>query len=448
MIVALHRGLKQELIELLNSTIEKDNPEWDAFAQKGIHMIHLNINSLLPKISELRLIANKTNASVIGISETKLDHTIFDGEISIKGYNLIRKDRSRHGGGVACYIKQSLSFNHKPDFCNDTESIFLELFLPKTKPILIGILYRPPNQSNFIDCLVKHFASTDFAISREIFLLGDFNFNLLYNDILISPKKYYKKFEKDTYLSTNTKAYLELCCQNNFDQKITSPTRKTQQQETLIDHILTNCSEKVTQAGVIELGLSDHDLIYCTRKIVRKKYFEHNTVSLRSLKHYSPDLILGTLRAKQFPNYTNFDCVDDAYKHFSEIILKVIDSVAPLKEVRIPNSTQPWVDNTILEKIRLRNRLDKKFKKSKLEVDRLNRNHVRSQLQKLIRTRKREYVTEKLTENINKPRDLWKNIKSLGLPSKSASESKVSLKNDNGGISFSPKEVANKLKSF
>ena len=130
----------------------------------------------------------------------------------------------------------------------------------------------------------------------------------------------------------------------------------------MIDHILTNCSEKVTQVGVIELGLSDHDLIYCTRKIVRKKYFEHNTVSLRSLKHYSPDLILGTLRAKQFPNYTNFNCVDDAYKHFSEIILKVIDSVAPLKEVRIPNSTQPWVDNTILEKTRLRNRLDKNFK--------------------------------------------------------------------------------------
>ena len=96
----------------------------------------------------------------------------------------------------------------------------------------------------------------------------------------------------------------------------------------------------------------------------------------------------------------------------------------------------------------MRNRLNKKFNKSKLEVDRLNRNHVRSQLQKLIRTRKREYVTEKLTENINKPKDLWKNIKSLGLPSKSASESKISLKNDNGGISFSPKEVANKFKSF
>ena len=47
---------------------------------------------------------------------------------------------------------------------------------------------------------------------------------------------------------------------------------------------------------------------------------------------------------------------------------------------------------------------------------------------KNFRARKREYVTEKITENIKNPRDLWKNIKSLGLPSKSATESKISLK--------------------
>ena len=58
---------------------------------------------------------------------------------------------------------------------------------------------------------------------------------------------------------------------------------------------------------------------------------------LRSLKH-SSDLLLGTLRVKQFPNYTNFDCVDDEQKHFSEVLLKVIDSVPPIKEVRIQST--------------------------------------------------------------------------------------------------------------
>ena len=73
-----------------------------------MHFTHLNINSVLPKIDELRLIASETNCAVISISETKLDETVQDEEISVQGYNLIQKDRCRNGGGVACYIKNDI----------------------------------------------------------------------------------------------------------------------------------------------------------------------------------------------------------------------------------------------------------------------------------------------------------------------------------------------------
>ena len=66
----------------------------------GLHLIHLNINMVLPKIDELREIAKKTRATVIGLTETKLDATILDSEVNIEGYELIRSDRNRHGGGV------------------------------------------------------------------------------------------------------------------------------------------------------------------------------------------------------------------------------------------------------------------------------------------------------------------------------------------------------------
>ncbi len=35
---------------------------------------------------------------------------ISDQELDTNGYNLIRKDRNRHGGGVALYIKPNLSY--------------------------------------------------------------------------------------------------------------------------------------------------------------------------------------------------------------------------------------------------------------------------------------------------------------------------------------------------
>ena len=46
-----------------------------------------------------------TNAAIVGIGETKLDKTILPSEIDIEGYDLLRLDRSRRGGGVACYVK-------------------------------------------------------------------------------------------------------------------------------------------------------------------------------------------------------------------------------------------------------------------------------------------------------------------------------------------------------
>ena len=63
---------------------------WKVFNKRGLHFIHLNINSVLSKIDELRIIANKSKASVIGITESKLDKTVLDGEINIDGYELVR----------------------------------------------------------------------------------------------------------------------------------------------------------------------------------------------------------------------------------------------------------------------------------------------------------------------------------------------------------------------
>ena len=55
--------------------------EWNVFRSKGIHLIHLNVNSLFPKIDEIRYIAERTKAAVTGITESKLDESIFQSEI-------------------------------------------------------------------------------------------------------------------------------------------------------------------------------------------------------------------------------------------------------------------------------------------------------------------------------------------------------------------------------
>ena len=67
----------------------------------------------MPKIDEVRYIANITNASIIGISETKLDETNLASELQVDSYDLVSLDRSRRGGGVACYINISVAYSYK-----------------------------------------------------------------------------------------------------------------------------------------------------------------------------------------------------------------------------------------------------------------------------------------------------------------------------------------------
>ena len=93
-----------------------DHNEWYIFKHRGLHFLHLNINSLLPKIDELRHIARLTNAAVIGIPESKLDDSVPTSEIQIDEYDLLRCGKNTQGGGVACCIRNDLSYNLKPYF--------------------------------------------------------------------------------------------------------------------------------------------------------------------------------------------------------------------------------------------------------------------------------------------------------------------------------------------
>ena len=64
--------------------------KWNIFKSRGLHFIYLDINSLLPKVEEFRIIANSTNAAIIGISESKLDEFVLEPEIQIDNYKILR----------------------------------------------------------------------------------------------------------------------------------------------------------------------------------------------------------------------------------------------------------------------------------------------------------------------------------------------------------------------
>ena len=248
-------------IDTINQSVNED--EWLPFKKRGLHFIHININSLLHKIDEIREIARKSMPTIIGITESKIDKSVLDEEIKIEGYEILRADRNSFGGGVVCYIKDGTAYDRISDFSDEIENVFLNIFLPKSKPILIGIIYKPPDQTDFVNKFSTAIDNTKNFNTNETYILGDLNFDLL-------------KKEETCYI----KKYKEFCQMYGLKQIINQPTRITENSTTLLDHILTNSKDRISQHGIINTGLSDHQLIYCTRKITREKFYEHRDIKI------------------------------------------------------------------------------------------------------------------------------------------------------------------------
>ena len=96
--------------------------------------------------------------------------------------------------------------------------------------------------------------------NREVYFLGDLNFNLL------NKSKYILDTKSANERVPWANKYSHFCYMHNLKQLIRSPTRVAKSCSTLLDNILTNSNEMVSQSGVLDIGLSDHQLVFCTRK--------------------------------------------------------------------------------------------------------------------------------------------------------------------------------------
>ena len=184
-----------------------------------------------------------------------------------------------------------------------------------------------------------------------------------------------------SHIPNGIKRYREFCSLHGLKQLITSPTRITENSSSLLDHILTNSTDRVSRSGVVDMSLSDHQLIYCTRRISRIKFNAHKYIRIRSLKNYNQSLFLEKLNEINFPDYSKFDFVGK--------VTSVIDQIAPMKEIRVKNNSPDWFDAEIHEEIETRDKLFAKFKKSIKSNDHENYKKARNKVQHLINKKRK-----------------------------------------------------------
>ena len=141
-------------------------------------------------------------------------------------------DQSTRGGGVACFIKSLIEYNYKNSFCINPQSIFVHIYLLKSKPILLAISYRPPNKSDFVKHIDDVFTETGVLDKEECYLLGESNTNPHYGKEIFGNKIY----RNGLNLTPLTKDFLEVCFSFSLKSLILQPTRVTSKTCTIINH--------------------------------------------------------------------------------------------------------------------------------------------------------------------------------------------------------------------
>ena len=77
-----------------------------------------------------------------------------------------------------------------------------------------------------------------------------------------------------------------------------------------------------------------------------------------------------------------------------------------MKDIRVKSNSKPWFDSDIREDIRVRDKLKKRFLKTKLHVDHERFKEQRNFVQQKIKNKKTNFVRNQLQKNIKKPKEL------------------------------------------
>ena len=79
--------------------------------KRGLLICSLNAPSLLKYKDEIDILLNENHIDILALNETRLAPFVSDSHIMINNYSKpARCDRNRQGGGVAVYVKDTISY--------------------------------------------------------------------------------------------------------------------------------------------------------------------------------------------------------------------------------------------------------------------------------------------------------------------------------------------------
>ena len=358
--------------------------------QKGLKMGHLNIRKLDKYIDQLRIILKTYRFDIFACSETFLDGSVQDGFISVDSYRMLRFDREREGGGLIIYISEKYLSSVVECTINlplDVEMLSVKFWLPNVKPMIFTVVYKPPHVkveefSDSFDSLINNLESE----ANELFFLGDFNIDLSKKT---SPVNRFKFLTRS----------------HGLVQMIKTDTRVNNRSASLIDHVYVNRNDNIIQSGIISVGISDHELIYCIRKINRQKFLP-KVVNTRNYKNVDWEQVNEDILNSPIDQIGMAVSADDKLDAFNQLVLDALDEHAPRLKLRVKGKPAPWLTADIRKCMHRRDHLRKEFRISRRQSTWDEYKNIRNKVNNKIRFSKCEYFKSSFDKDISS-KSLW-----------------------------------------
>ncbi len=83
-------------------------------------------------------------------------------------------------------------------------------------------------------------------------------------------------------------------------------------------------------------------------------YQQHLTIQYRFFKNFDQDAYEIDLQSVDWSSVYNAQTTDEAWDNLHSILIKTVNKYAPLKERRIQAQNVPWIDDNVLNSMRLR----------------------------------------------------------------------------------------------
>ena len=407
-------------------------------------VLQLNIRGLLSHQNDLQLLLhtlnkNRSNIDIVLLCETFLNKNTTK-LINIPGYNLIVNNRSRaKGGGTAILIKNDIKYNTRKDLDifieKKVESVFVEILTKSNKHIVVGSMYRPPNNTEdiFLETIlsIKHKLLKERE-KKELIIGMDHNYDLL------------KSSEHK-----RTQHFLNSLLDKELFPTITRPTRITHQSATLIDNIFVSSNlHKKYESAIIINDMSDHLPTLTMLRQTKLKNDTSLTFESRNLNEMNLKSINAELKQINWNEKLMGPNCNENYNIMTNLINRSMEKYSPLKKIRISSKRiyiEPWMSRGLEISAKKKEKLYKKTLTLNCpEEDIISYKSYRNFYNKTKRNMKIQYYTNKIKENMENTKKMWSTINEI-LKKQKHKGSIITHININGVKTYDSHKIANEF---